>query len=223
MGPIARLYDRSVWSLGVSRMVGVAAVAVLLAVAATAVASPATKTTVFHAFTAAGAPSLPTKTTSGYCWTGSLAAERSDAWRCFVGNEIHDPCFSSPAAHGIVLCPNEQLSTDTEIHLTRSLPTAQADHGTASIHDRPWLIEVGPKCAQSPSPANCFRCEFEPGAQPSVNGKRLNYECSGAIAGFGAFGLPNRNVEPWTITVGKDIGKGSVAFTPPVAIVHAWM
>ena len=203
VGPIARLYDRSVWSLGVSRMVGVAAVAVLLAVAATAVASPATKTTVFHAFTAAGAPSLPTKTTSGYCWTGSLAAERSDAWRCFVGNEIHDPCFSAPA--------------------TRSLPTAQADHGTASIHDRPWLIEVGPKCAQSPSPANCLRCEFEPGAQPSVNGKRLNYECSGAIAGFGAFGLPNRNVEPWTITVGKDIGKGSVAFTPPVAIVHAWM
>jgi hypothetical protein len=44
-----------------------------------------------------------------------------------------------------------------------------------------------------------------------------------AIAGFGAFGLPNRNVEPWTITVGKDIGKGSVAFTPPVVIVHAWM
>ena len=153
----------------------------------------------------------------------ALAAERSDAWRCFVGNEIHDPCFSSPAAHGIVLCPNEQLSTDTEIHLTRSLPTAQADHGIASIHDRPWLIEVGPKCAQSPSPANCFRCEFEPGAQPSVNGKRLNYECSGAIAGFGAFGLPNRNVEPWTITVGKDIGKGSVAFTLPVVIVHAWM
>ncbi len=48
-------------------------------------------------------------------------------------------------------------------------------------------------------------------------------ECSGAIAGFGAFGLPNRNVEPWTITVGKDIGKGSVAFTLPVVIVHAWM
>jgi len=219
----ARLYDRGVWSRGVSRVVAVVALTVLLAVAASAVASPATKATVFHAFTAAGAPSLPTKTASGYCWTGSLAAERGDAWRCFVGNEIHDPCFSSSAAHGIVLCPNEQLTSDTEIHLTRPLPTAQADNGTPSIHDRPWLIEVGPKCSTSPSPTNCIRCEFAPGAQPSANGKRLNYECSGALAGFGAFGLPNRNVEPWTISVGKDIGKGSVAFTPAVAIVQAWM
>ena len=33
----------------------------------------------------------------------SIADARSDAWRCFLGNELHDPCFSGGAA--FVLCP----------------------------------------------------------------------------------------------------------------------
>src|SRR5665213_51415 len=32
---------------------------------------------------------------SGYCWEGSAAAPRADAWRCFEGNDILDPCFGS--------------------------------------------------------------------------------------------------------------------------------
>ena len=31
---------------------------------------------------------------AGRCWTNSLAVWRDDAWRCIVGNEIYDPCFS---------------------------------------------------------------------------------------------------------------------------------
>jgi hypothetical protein len=61
------------------------------------------------------------------------------------------------------------------------------------------------------------------GAQKLVSGKRLNYECGTTLAGYGAYGFPNRRVEPWTIVVGKNIGKGSVAFGRPTAIVHAWM
>lgn len=47
-----------------------------------------TKISVFYAFTRDATPTLHTQSKRGYCWTGSLAADRNDAWRCFVGNSF---------------------------------------------------------------------------------------------------------------------------------------
>src|SRR3954471_7285830 len=46
------------------------------------------------------------RSASGYCWTNSGADARSDAYRCFVGNFIHDPCFADQTSSAkYVLCP----------------------------------------------------------------------------------------------------------------------
>lgn len=49
--------------------------------------------------------SAATATQSGNCWTGSIASERSDAYRCMTGNDIYDPCFLDGSQS--VFCPTD--------------------------------------------------------------------------------------------------------------------
>ena len=104
---------------------------VALALPASAAARGHTIETVFHAFRADGTPSIHVQTRSGYCYSGSLAIDRTDAWRCFVGNFIYDPCFSSSIAPGEVVCPDLAITGGIEINLTRRLPRRLADSGRA--------------------------------------------------------------------------------------------
>ena len=200
--------------------------ALLLAAAVGALALPAGATagsaaaiTVFHAFTSAGEPALATTAARGYCWTGSIAADRRDAWRCFVGNEIHDPCFSAAAAPGIVLCPNPELTHATEIHLTKPLPTAMADHAAPSVHSRPWLIELGASRAAGTAGA---RCEAVTGASSQVDGVAERYFCTGALASMGLWGAPAHGAAGWSIRIAPD-SAGSLAGAVRVAIEHMWV
>lgn len=47
------------------------------------------------------------RSAAGYRWTTSSSTSRSDAFRCFVGNLLYDPCLaaSAAAASHLVLCP----------------------------------------------------------------------------------------------------------------------
>jgi uncharacterized low-complexity protein len=187
----------------------------LLAAAAAAGAAESTTVTVFHAFTAAGKPALPTRSATGYCWTGSLAADRSDAWRCFIGNEIHDPCFSSARTPGVVVCPNVMLSSAIEIRLTRPLPVKLADRGTASAKSQPWLIEL--------DSAPTARCEFATGATSAIGELRLNYLCTGGgLTSMGLWGLPLRSKPQWHIRIAPFSAK-SLAHASDPGIRHVWM
>lgn len=192
----------------------------LLAIPTAATASlGGTKVTVFHAFTASGRPTLPTKSLTGYCWTGSLTADRDDAWRCLVGNGLYDPCFSSAAAPAVVLCPNYKLTTDIEIHLTRPLPLKQADRGGPSVHIQPWLIELEASTVPNVGPP---RCEFSSGATNVIDGKRLNYFCTGgAFSTMGLWGFPNREMSEWFILMTPTNAK-SLSGGTDIAIRHAW-
>src|SRR5579863_2030262 len=40
----------------------------------------------------------------GYCWEASLAANVPNAYRCFQGNMIHDPCFAASRRAATVAC-----------------------------------------------------------------------------------------------------------------------
>ena len=115
-----------------------------------------TKATVFQPFTSTGAPSLHTRAKSGYCYVGSLAIDRRDAWRCFVGNFLYDPCFSSSRAHGMVICPNIDVDGGVGIRLTRALPRGQGNRGAPSLNRQPWNIELtsGHHCAFSSGASN---------------------------------------------------------------------
>lgn len=86
-----------------------------------------------------------TNTVTGSCWTGSLASLRSDAYRCMVGNSIHDPCFSLKSNSKAVACPmNVPENTGIRITLSKPLPPANPPPKAPNA----WMMTLadGAKC-----------------------------------------------------------------------------
>ena len=164
---------------------------VIGASAAPAAARITTRATIFRGFGPRGRPTIPVTWRSGYCFTGSLAANRRDAWRCLVGNFLYDPCISSATAPGVVICPNRQVNGGIRIRLTRPLPRQFANRNAPSLANRPWNIQL----------ANGRHCVYSSGASNVIQGIRLNYFCGPAL-GYGLWGVPNRRAQPWTILSG---------------------
>jgi hypothetical protein len=189
---------------------GLLAVAALVAAsAAPAAAAPTgmhTVATVYEAYSYHGVvvPRIST-VDSGYCWESSNVTSRLDAWRCFVGNSILDPCFSSEFASNVV-CPMPWSDTAVEINLTRPLPRP-SNHAAPSLRLEPWAIETSAGAI----------CVLASGASSIVHGKRLNYFCS---ARLGLWGYPNRKKEPWTILSAPPTAR---ALSNRAAILRAWM
>lgn len=185
------------------------AVAVCLGAAGPSVAHVKTRGTIFEPFAADGSPTIPVRETSGYCWTGSLATPRRDAWRCFRGNFIVDPCFSSAAVPGTVVCPNIGMINGVELDLTKPLPRKYANHARPSLRLQPWNLEL----------TSGRHCVFATGATTIVDGKRLNYGCNGQGNGV-LWGYPNRRSQPWTIPFGP---YNATRLTGRASIRQAWM
>jgi hypothetical protein len=122
----------------------------------------------------------------GYCFTGSLADPRTDAWRCLLGNEIQDPCFSGGS--GFVVCPDGTPdSRDAlRLQLTKPLPHSRANPPGDPTRKAPWVIVTA-------GGAYCYRMT---GARDIAAGRALTYECAGAAA---LAGSPNRMQQTWTI------------------------
>jgi hypothetical protein len=128
------------------------------------------------------------KTARGHCWEGSIADGRADAWRCFLGNYILDPCFSNgQSLSRFVLCAASPWSRLVKLRLTKNLPLAFANHNPGWPTVRPpWAIKLvgGP------------RCVAVTGATGAIAGLGLDYSCSngGLLAG-----RPHRKGRSWTI------------------------
>lgn len=103
---------------------------------------------------------------SGHCWTASIASQRSDAYRCMVGNSIHDPCFTLSSHE--VACPTDlQANRGIVISLTKPLPEpnqtrtawqmqlvsgAQCNMGTGTvIPGYPFYCAGGLVCSAPPA------------------------------------------------------------------------
>ncbi len=142
-------------------------------------------------FTVASGPREPTiqitAKPSGRCWQGSLVAQRPDAWRCFVGNEIEDPCFTGGAAS--VVCPTGGPWTGSgiEIRLNQPLPTNRANTGEEGKSRRPWALQT----------VGGLDCQFAAGVTSVVDGMRLNYICGSDKLWL--YGEPNRSTSSWKI------------------------
>lgn len=172
--------------------------AVLLLGAASLVASasarrdpPPTQLIVYAPFTSNGALAHGVKMTaqaSGHCWTGSETDPRSDAWRCFRGNEILDPCFSDANHAKWVACPvGAAFGTDVlRLKLTEPLPLAMANRTAEPTKDDPTDIRL----------TSGVSCAFAGGATGTVGGMRFNYDCPG---GHWLVGDPHRDSATWTI------------------------
>jgi hypothetical protein len=100
---------------------------------------------------------------AGSCWTNSLAVWRPDAWRCFVGDSIYDPCF---AVDGDVICGASPVTTTISfaLELTEPLPAPTVPDDTSG---HAWLVELPDGTV----------CELATGATGGVDGERINYWC----------------------------------------------
>jgi hypothetical protein len=125
------------------------------------------------------------QTVHGSCWTTSIADYRADAYRCFVGNEIHDPCFASAANAVFVLCPLYMPTSPVlRINLTKRLPATTAN-GDPTRYS-PWVLQFVTR----------KWCEILSGATGVIAGMRINYGC---VGGGTLLGNPRRDAATWTI------------------------
>jgi hypothetical protein len=183
---------------------------VLVALAASSVATASTKTSarIYRAFTSTGAPAISvTKTVKGHCFAGSSQANRNDAWRCISKNLIYDPCFSSSKAKGIVLCPAAAWRrSGVKITLTSGLPTKFGNRRAPSTTVRPWAMQT----------VSGLRCVHE-GMGPFINANVFgSYACTN---GRWLWGHPNRRTQPWTIFIAPVTAK---TLTTKARIGIAW-
>jgi hypothetical protein len=120
---------------------------------------------------ASGEPLVPiTATRRGSCWEGSVAVQDPHAYRCMSGNYIHDPCFSSEAASGEVVCVSAPWPSGTILKLTRPLPPSQMGGPV----DPTWALEL----------TNGDRCVAITGTAETVAGIAMSWGCKpGAEAG----------------------------------------
>jgi hypothetical protein len=113
-------------------------------------------------------PAVPTgPSRSGECWTDSIAVSRPGGWRCMVGNEIYDPCFSSAGLTSAVVCDANPAkgSPGFVLKLTKPLPKPSSQR---PAYPRPWLLKL----------ADGTTCEIETGTTALVSGLEVPYDCS---------------------------------------------
>jgi hypothetical protein len=180
--------------------------ALVVATAASA-GTTATTTHIFQAFNSNGKSALRvTQSGHGTCNGGAESTDRDDAWRCFSGNYVLDPCFSSAKAKGILLCPYAPWSRAVfELKLRGKL--TNGDRGKASTSRAPWGIET----------TTGLKCLFATGATAAIGKSRLNYICGTGKDSL--WGVPSRKSEPWTIYIASDSAK---KLTRKVGVKTAW-
>ena len=150
-----------------------------------ALGAPSTKVVMYAPFGSGGLHPGYTVASKvhGACWTGSIASQRPDAWRCMVSNSIYDPCFSN-AALSSVACPSDAFSKSVVlIVLDKPIPVKERNEGGAAS---PWAVLL----------SNGARCYMATGATGEVAGMRLNYECSSK--GW-VLGNPDKSKRPWQV------------------------
>jgi hypothetical protein len=157
---------------------------------ATPAAAAATAIRIFAAVSPSGSPTVTiTSRAKGSCWEGSILTPRREAWRCTVGNEIEDPCFSGE--HEAVVCPTEGpwSGKGIEILLTEPLPRNHENTGRwpSGEPTQPWALEL----------TDGSHCGLAGGATSVVDGMRLNYFC--APDKLSLYGDPDRSSPLWTI------------------------
>jgi len=154
-------------------------------------------------------PSAPAENANlvdGSCWTNSIAAPfRGDAWRCTVGNNIHDPCFQIPGNANLLCDPNFGNSSDTSpviLSLVKPLPKPGKIPAPGSPADGAWLIKL----------KGGILCSPFTGTLPfSDKGDVATYGCSDKRLIFGI----NADKKIWTAKVGS-LDAATKSFPPPL-------
>ena len=101
----------------------------------------------------------------GYCWTRSIAADRAGAWRCMVGNEIHDPCFQVPPLQNGVVCGADPFGKSGFVmNLTKPFPVEKAP---PAAWPSAWILQLDDGSI----------CEPFTGTRPAINDEPAQWSC----------------------------------------------
>jgi eukaryotic-like serine/threonine-protein kinase len=140
-----------------------------------------------------------------HCALGSEAT--GNAYRCFAGNKILDPCWAQAGAtHRHAICLTAPWS-----HAAIQLHVRSYDNSAmVSPSRQPWGIRL----------ANGARCAFVQGASQVVHGRRLSYFCQNSTTVL--LGNPSRATAVWRIHTGRANAHGHVTPTGRKAIATAY-
>jgi hypothetical protein len=150
------------------------------------------------------APHVAGTPAAGSCWEASEVTPRPGAFRCKVGNQVIDPCFSDPHDAKRVSCVDtpDQPSRQMIIALDSPLPKAAPEQ---PIH--PWFLVL----------EDGTRCGFV-GAASGIPDPRINYQC---LDGRYLLGDPKPG-SPWTASVIRLAATKGPPGGTPVAIRKLW-
>ena len=114
-------------------------------------------------------PLIPSEKRKGSCWTNSNIIQRSDAWRCMIGNEIFDPCYTARDKTTIVCgsSPDVEKPTGFVLKLTEPLPKPYVSRCPSSSAS---MIELEDGTI-------CDAISGASGATDGVRTERISYSC----------------------------------------------
>jgi hypothetical protein len=141
----------------------------------------------------------------GSCSAGSEAT--GDAYRCFAGNAVVDPCWVEHS-RDFVACLTAPWSFKViQIHVSKGYQNAGYTKKPARL---PWGVQV----------TDGRQCVLAQGASGTVGGKRINYFCTNAT--YVLYGNVNRTAEVWTIHKATPASGGTFTKAGRVGLAKAW-
>ena len=144
----------------------------------------------YNPFTADGQPDPSLRITDRFadatCNGGSAVTARTDAWRCFSGNFILDPCFKSPS-QPVAVCPTDPLKGRVAI---LDDPELDPEDASTSDHATVWAVRTAGRT-----------CVAASGAKDEIRGRVPYYFCA---PGFrtDVWGPLDRRHATWRALVG---------------------
>jgi hypothetical protein len=142
---------------------------------------------------------------SGRCFATAIASSRADAYRCFTGNLIHDPCFAAPGPNPrTVACPDGTAASRRVvlIHLTAPPPVPLSGLARAYFEVELHGVTI---------------CDPLTGTVPKIGGRYANWTCRG---GHVLSGRPRW--EQGSLRIWADSGVAGAPGWKRVALARAW-
>jgi len=139
------------------------------------------------------------------CSAGSEAI--GQAYRCFAGNGVYDPCWGVKTSSPTVLCVAEPwLRTAAELRVKAALGPIPAEGGGGA--GEPWGVQL----------ASGQRCVIAQGAHGAFHGQVIDYYCSPGLSLLRGLNL---RAVPWTARSVLD-RSGTLVSGPAEKIKIAW-
>jgi hypothetical protein len=140
----------------------------------------------------------------GHCEAGS--EETRDAYRCFAGNRVYDPCWVTSNTAFVVCLGHPWSFTAVSIHVSH-YDNSGYSKKIASI---PWGVQLG----------DGQLCGLLAGATSLVHGKRVNYGCQHVKLVL--IGNVDKHRKVWRIRKARQTKGGHYKLTGWADVSKAW-